>query len=81
MTVLLQSYTIPFLRKLVEGKVGHSLDDYMLQLQKCPLEEARHGKTLTLKDYGIKNGTTLFLLKVGISLSITNPEVRSLGAV
>ena len=47
----------------------------MLQLQKRPLEEARHGKMLTLKDYGIKNGSTLFLLKVGITLTITNPEV------
>lgn len=63
------------LRKLVEEKVGHNLDDYMLQLQKRPLEEARHGRTLTLKDYGIKNSNTLFLLKVGITLTITNPEV------
>ena len=59
----------------MEEKVGHSLDDFMLQLQNRPLEEARHGKVLTLKDYGIKNGNTLFLLKVGITLSINNPEV------
>ena len=55
--------------------MGHNLDDFMLQLQNRPLEEARHGKVLTLKDYGIKNGNTLFLLKVGITLCITNPEV------
>ena len=70
-----QSYQIYLLRKLVEAKVGSNLDDYMLQLQKTPLEEARHGKTLTLRDYGIKNGNTLFLLKVGIVLNINNPEV------
>ena len=64
------------LNKLVEQQVGHSLDDYMLQLQKRPIEEARHGKPLTLKDYGIKNGNTLFLLKVGICLTITNPQVQ-----
>ena len=61
----------------MEEKVGHNLDDFMLQFQKVPLEESRHGKSLTLGDYKIKNGNTLFLLKVGITLSITNPQVRA----
>ena len=75
--ILLQTYSIPLVRKLVEEKVGHNLDDFMLQFQKVPLEESRHGKSLTLGDYKIKNGNTLFLLKVGITLSITNPQVRA----
>jgi hypothetical protein len=61
----------------VEEKVGHNLDDFMLQFQKVPLEESRHGKSLTLGDYKIKNGNTLFLLKVGITLDITNPQVHN----
>ncbi|MCG8620564.1 MAG: hypothetical protein MJE68_01015 [Proteobacteria bacterium] len=60
----------------MEDKVGHNLDDFMLQFQKVPLEESRHGKSLTLGDYNIKNGNTLFLLKVGITLNITNPQVH-----
>jgi hypothetical protein len=62
----------------VEEKVGHNLDDFMLQFQKVPLEESRHGKSLTLGDYKIKNGNTLFLLKVGITLNITNPQVHNI---
>ena len=50
----------------------------MLQFQRVPLEESRHGKLLTLGDYNIKNGNTLFPLKVGITLNITNPQVHSL---
>ena len=60
----------------MEEKVGQNLDDFMLQFQKTPLEESRHGKPMTLGDYKIKNGTTLFLLKVGITLNITNPQVH-----
>ena len=70
-----QTYSIPLVRKLVEEKVGHNLDDFMLQFQRVPLEESRHGKSLTLGDYNIKNRNTLFLLKVGITLNITNPQV------
>ena len=47
----------------------------MLQFQGTPLEESRHGKLLTLGDYKIRNRATLFLLKVGITLNITNPQV------
>ena len=55
--------------------MGHNLDDFVLQFQKTPLEESRHGKVMTLGDYKIKNGATLFLLKIGITLNITNPQV------
>ena len=72
----LQTYSIPLVRKLVEDKVGHNLDDFMLQFQGTPLEESRHGKSLTLGDYKIRNRATLFLLKVGITLNITNPQVH-----
>ena len=50
----------------------------MLQFQKLSLEESRHGKSLTLGDYKIRNGATLLLLKVGFTLNITNPQVTSI---
>ena len=76
MIITLQTYSIPLVRKLVEENVGQNLDDFMLQFQKTPLEESRHGKLMTLGDYKIRNGATLLLLKVGITLNITNPQVQ-----
>lgn len=72
-----QSYPLAELRVLVEAATRQRLDDYQFQsVQGKPLDENRHGKRLTLGHYKIKAGDTLFLMKIGFSLEITNPQVR-----
>ena len=39
------------------------------------MDEVRHGKQLTLRNYSIKSRDTLFVMKIGFSLDITNPQV------
>jgi len=70
-----KSYPLAELRVLVEAATHQRLDDYQFQFQGRPLDENRHGKQLTLGHYNIKAGDTLFLMKIGFSLEITNPQV------
>ena len=71
-----QSYPLAELRVLVEAATRQRLDDYQFQsVQRKPLDENRHGRRLTLGHYNIKTGDTLFLMKIGFSLEITNPQV------
>ena len=71
-----QSYPLAELRVLVEAATRQRLDDYQFQsVQRKPLDENRHGRQLTLGYYNIKTGDTLFLMKIGFSLEITNPQV------
>ena len=71
-----QSYPLAELRVLVEAATRQRLDDYQFQsVQRKPLDENRHGRRLTLGYYNIKTGDTLFLMKIGFSLEITNPQV------
>lgn len=62
----------------VEEVTHVSLTNYQLHFQNTPLQAVRHGKQLTLRDYRIKNGETLFINKLGFSLDITNPQVHVL---
>ena len=62
----------------VEEVTHVSLTNYQLQFQNTPLQAVRHGKKLTLRDYRIKKGETLFINKLGFSLDITNPQVHVL---
>ena len=64
------------LRGLVEGAVGHSMDEYQFHHLGRPVDETRHGRQMVLKDYGIKNGSTLVLAKTGLKLDVTNPMVN-----
>ena len=73
----MQSYSIAALRVLFEDKTGQSLGEFEFQFQGRVVQETRHGRQLTLKDYGIKAGDQLFVLKVGFRLDITNPQVNS----
>jgi len=59
----------------VREQVHRNFKDYQLQFQNRPLQAVRHGKNLTLRDYKIKKGETLFIMKHGFSLDITNPQV------
>lgn len=62
------------LEKLVEQVVGRKLEEQMLWLQKAQLErETSSGNTATLGDYGIKDGNTLFVQKM--TVTICNPKV------
>ena len=70
-----QRYEVGSLLELVRDKVHRNFTDYQLQFQNRPLQAVRHGKTLTLRDYRIKKGETLFIMKHGFSLDITNPKV------
>jgi len=63
------------LRVLVEAATYQRLDNYQFQFQGRLLDENQHGKQLTLGHYNIKAGDTLFLMKTGYSLEITNPQV------
>ena len=72
----LQSYTIAQLRGLVEKTTGQRLDELQFQQKEGKVvEECRHGRQLTLQDLGIKKEDTLFLMKVGFVLNITDPQV------
>ena len=74
-----QSYPLAELRVLVEAATRQRLDDYQFQsVQGKPLDENRHGRRLTLGHYKIKAGDTLFLMKIGFSLEITNPQVKGI---
>ena len=59
----------------VEEVTHTSLTSHQLRFQDKPLQAARHGKQLTLRDYRIKKEETLFINKMGFSLDITNPQV------
>ena len=73
---ILQSYTVQLLQKLVEQVVGRKLKEHMLWLQKKQLEsESSSGKAATLGDYGIKDGNTLFVHRIGFTVTISNPKV------
>ena len=63
------------LRSLVESQTGKQLDEYQFCLRGRPIDEMRHGRVLTLKECGIKARDTLILTKIGLSISITNPQV------
>ena len=54
---------------------GLSLDDYQFQFKGKPLEESNHGKKFTLQDHKIDKEDTLFLMKLGFVLNITQPMV------
>jgi len=74
-----QSYPLAELRVLVEAATRQRLDDYQFQsVQGKPLDENRHGRRLTLGHYKIKAKDTLFLMKIGFSLEITNPQVKGI---
>ncbi len=53
------------------------MDEYQFQYKGRPVEETRHGRQLTLKTYGIKLHDTLFVVKLGFTLDITNPQVHN----
>ena len=77
-----QSYPLAELRVLVEAATRQRLDDYQFQsVQRKPLEENRHGRRLALGHYNIKTGDTLFLMKIGFSLEITNPQVGGFAGI
>ena len=72
----IQTYTIAQLRGLVERTTGQRLDELQFQQKDGKVvEECRHGRQLTLQDSGIKKEDTLFLMKVGFVLNITDPQV------
>lgn len=73
----LQSYPVSSLMREVEEITRISLSSYQLHFQDKPLQAVRHGKQLTLRDYRIKKGETLFINKLGFSLDITNPQVHN----
>ena len=52
-----------------------SLVDYQFHFKEKPVEECLHGKRRTLKDCGINKEDTVFIMKIGIVVNITAPEV------
>lgn len=60
----------------MEGAIGHRMDEYQFHHQGHPVDETRHGRKMMLKDYSIKNGSTLVLTKIGLKLEVTNPTVK-----
>ena len=73
----MQMYLISSLTSLVQSQINVNLDDYVFQFNGKPLDSVRHGKQMTLKDCSIKDKSTLILMKVGFTLTITNPQVCS----
>ena len=53
-----------------------SLVDYQFQFKEKPVEECFHGKRLTLSDCGINKEDTVFIMKIGVVVNITSPQVR-----
>ena len=79
MHVHMQDFCIAELKSLSEGICSLSLNEYQLCLGHKALEDSRHGRMLTLGDYGITARDTLDLVKVGSPLNITNPKVATEG--
>ena len=46
------------------------MNELQLQHNSRPLEECRHGKNLTLKDYGIKKSDNVFVTKIGFIFNL-----------
>ena len=74
----LQSYSIASLRRLIEQEVGHDIGRYSLQQRKKRLDEYLEEQPLTLRDHGVRNQDTLFLLRGETPMRITNPQVHLL---
>ena len=70
-----QDLGIAELKTLSEGICSLSLNEYQLCLGQKVVEDSRHGRKLTLGDYGIAARDTLVLVKVGSPLTRTNPKV------
>ena len=64
------------MRALVEKQTCRRLDEYQFQFKGVPIEESRHGKRLTLLDCGIDKEDTVFLMLIGFTLDITQPQVQ-----
>lgn len=76
LAVVLQSYSVADLYKIVETSVGHSMSDYQLYHKGRLVDRAGHK---TLRDFGIKARSTLMVAKkkAGFYLDITNPLVSN----
>ena len=60
------------LYEIVKGSYGQSINNYNLYHKGRPVERTG-GKTL--RDHGIKAGSTLTMAKKGLLLNVTNPLV------
>ncbi|XP_019852957.1 PREDICTED: alpha-protein kinase vwkA-like [Amphimedon queenslandica] len=69
------SYSITDLKALAEQHMKQSLVDYQFQFKEKPVEECLHGKRRTLKDCGINKEDTVFIMKIGIVVNITAPQI------
>ena len=63
------------MRTLSEGICNLSLNEYQFCLGQKVLEDSCHGRMMTLGDHGITARDTVVLVKVGSTLSVTNPKV------
>ena len=73
----MQVYLVSALTSLVQAQIKVSLDEYVFQFNGKPVDSVRHGKQMTLGDCSIRDKSTLILMKVGFTLTITNPQVCS----
>ena len=71
-------YSVIALHVLVEKALGHGMAEFQLLYKGRPVDERRHGREMLLRDYSIKSGETLVIIKMGLVLDITNPKVSRL---
>ena len=71
--------TVSELRISVGGVLGHDMRGYQLYNLGCAVDEIRDdNETAILKDYSIKNGSTLVTMKKGQVLDVPNAKVSQL---
>ena len=72
-----QNFLVADLLPILQEKTGQTLSQCQVLYNNEPLERVRHGKKVTLRDYGINSSATLIITKLGITLQVVNPQVRT----
>ena len=72
---MFQNFPVADLFPILQEKTGHTMSQCQVLYNNQPLERVRHGKKMTLKDYGVNSSATLIITKLGVTLEVVNPQV------